>query len=381
MNISTRKANHVFDYVIVGSGLSGLAIATALSKETKNILLIDSADFPGGHNRAIQTPVGPQNNGVRFLPGTDLSEKALDFLGSVLGEKIGFQVSENPAVTYEDGQIRSFLSFGDQPPAFYDEISYFTSPKTLISDLEVHEWTQKLIDHYQGEFLLRSHVTKFVTENDRVSHVLVNGQKIVQGTNFIYCGPIKTLKPLLPEGALNFRALQKMAKTKYWTAVCLDLLHAQEVTRETAVHILNGTTQDEVGPCAGLFQTVSEMNGERLQYSQWMSFVDDQDAEESENIGAALKKIKRQIKRAYPEALENLKFERILVVPSLIGDGDLKLTGQQTLGSLENLWIGSSAVHNQQNILGCLLQAQLVLSALGFGEISIQTATESAKSI
>ncbi|MFN7262299.1 MAG: NAD(P)-binding protein [Pseudobdellovibrionaceae bacterium] len=372
MNISTRKSNHIFDYVIVGSGLSGLAIATALSKETQNILLIDGADFPGGHNRAIPTPLGPQNNGLRFLPATELSIKAIDFLSSVIGEKIGFETTENPALTYEDGQVKSFLGFGDQPPAFYDEISYFTAPKTLKPDLDTHEWIQKLIQQYQGEFLLRSHVTKFVTENDRVTQVLVNGQKIVQGTNFIYCGPIKTLKPLLPEGALNFRALQKMSKTKYWTAVCLDLLHAKQVTQETAIHILNGTTHDEVGPCAGLFQEAANLNGENVQYSQWMSFIDDQDAEESENIAAALKKMKKQIKRAYPEALENLKFERILVVPSLIGDGDLKLTGQQTLGSIENLWIGSPSVHPQQNIVGALLQAEMVLAALGFREASVQ---------
>jgi hypothetical protein len=92
--------------------------------------------------------------------------------------------------------------------------------------------------------------------------------------------------------------------------------------------------------------------------------MEDEEAEDTELVGAALKKIKRQIKRAYPDALENLKFERILVVPSYSGNGELKLSANQTIPSLENFWVGSAQMHQQKNLLGALLQAELITSAL-----------------
>src|SRR5690606_32815694 len=98
--------------------------------------------------------------------------------------------------------------------------------------------------------------------------------------------------------------------------------------------------------------------------------------EESEIIGQALKKMKRQIKRAYPDSLEELKLERIRWAPLVSGHGELKLSGQQTLGEIENLWIGSGAANPQKFWIGSLLQAQLVLSAMGFASASPEVPTE-----
>ncbi|MEZ0393104.1 MAG: hypothetical protein ACAH59_12860, partial [Pseudobdellovibrionaceae bacterium] len=249
------------------------------------------------------------------------------------------------------------------------------APRSLKTKLEAHEWTQVLFSHFTGEFLPKSYVTKFHQEegSGRISHLTVNGQKTIQAVNYIYCGPIKNLKTLLPEGALNPKAFQKLAKNQYWTAVGLDLLHNHSVTNSNSVHILSGTTQDELGPCVGVFHPSAEVNGENLQYSQWLTFLEDEEAEDTEVVGAALKKIKRQIKRAYPDALENLKFERILVVPSYAGNGDLKLSGNLTLPGVENFWVGSAQMNPQRNLLGALLQAELVSSALGCHPMEQQT--------
>jgi hypothetical protein len=362
---TTRKSNHLYDYAIIGSGLTGLAIANALSRVTSNLILIESADTFGGLNRSIQTPFGAVNNGLRYLPETELSQKAIAFLEMLLMTSLSPETIEAPPMTYEAGGLRPFVGFGNNPPAFYDEVSFFTQPRSLRTKLEPHEWTQVLFSHFTGEFMPRSYVTKFHQEGNQITHLTVNGQKTVSALNYIYCGPVKSLKTLLPEGALNARAFQKLAKNEYWTAVGLDLLHSHPVTDLKNVHILNGTTQDEIGPCVGTFHAPAEVNGETLQYSQWLTFLADEEAEDTEVVGAALKKIKRQIKRAYPDALENLKFERILVVPSFSGNGDLKLSGNQTLPGLENFWVGSAQMSTQKNLLGALLQAEMVTSALG----------------
>lgn len=365
MQSTPRKSNHLYDYAIIGSGISGLAVANALSRITSNLILIESADTFGGLNRSIQTPFGAVNNGLRYLPETELSQKAISFLEMLLMTSLSPEVVDAPPMTYEAGGMRPFVGFGNNPPPFYDEISYFSHPRFVKTKLEPHEWTQVLFSHFTGEFMPKSYVTKFHQEGNQITQLTVNGQKTIQALNYIYCGPVKSLKTLLPEGALNARAMNKLAKNEYWTAVGLDLLHNHPVTDLVNMHILNGTTQDEIGPCVGMFYPAAEVNGDNLQYSQWLTFLADEEAEDTEVVGAALKKIKRQIKRAYPDALENLKFERILVVPSYSGNGDLKLSGNQTLPGIENFWVGSAQMNPQRSLLGALLQAELITSALG----------------
>lgn len=361
---------HIYDYAIIGSGLTGLSIAAALSRETKNIALLESSDHAFGNNRMIKFPTGPLNNGLRFVPDSHSADNALSFLESLLGVSVVADKSNEAPIAYEAGGFKTFLGFGDHPPAFYEEINYFTSAKRNDLALEPYAWTQMLFEKFTGDFLPRSYVTKFHQEGERVTHVTINGSKTLHAQNFIFCGSVKDLALLLPEEAISLRARTKLSKSPYWTALCLDLCHAKPVTDSTAMHILNGTTQDEVGPCAGRFMppVLSGEEGaqEMLQASQWVTFIEQEATEDSEVVGTALKKIKRQIKRAYPEALDNIKLERIFVAPIVSGNGELKLSANQTIPNLENLWVSSATMNEQKNLIGALLQAEMVVAALGF---------------
>lgn len=366
---------HIYDYAIIGSGLTGLSIAAALSRETKNIALIEAADFPFGANKKVQFPTGPINNGLRFVPDSILAEKAMSFLETLLHTKVIADVSEESPITYESGGFKTFLGFGDNPPAFYEELAYFTTSKRIDLALEPFQWTQLLFEQFKGDFLPRSYLTKFHQAENRVSHVTINGSKTLHAQNFIFAGAVKDLGLLLPEDAISMRARTKLSKNTYWTALCLDLCHSKAVTDSSAMHVLNGTTQDEIGPCVGRFQTAANIDGSLMQASQWMTFIENEATEDSEVVGLTLKKIKRQIKRAYPEALDNLKLERIFVAPIISGNGDIKLNSNLTMPELENLWIASSTVHEQKNLVGALLQAEMVVASLGF-RIEVQNPTE-----
>lgn len=357
---------HIYDYAIIGSGLTGLSIAAALSRETKNIALIEAADVPFGVNKKVNFPTGPLNNGLRFVPDSVLSEKALRFLSELTETNVIEDVTEESPVTYDSGNFKTFLGFGDNPPAFYEEFSYFTANKRIELAAEPFQWTQMLFEKFKGDFLPRSYVTKFHQDGERVTHVTINGSKTLHAQNFIFAGTIKDLALLLPEDAISIRARTKLSKNTYWTALCLDLCHSKAVTDSTAMHVLNGTTQDEIGPCVGKFHTPVEVDGSPLQASQWMTFIEQEVTEDSEVVGMALKKIKRQIKRAYPEALDNMKLERIFVTPIISGNGDLKLNANMTIPSLENLWIASATINEQKNLVGALLQAEMIVASLGF---------------
>ncbi|HWU42705.1 MAG TPA: FAD-dependent oxidoreductase [Bdellovibrio sp.] len=364
-------AQHIYDYAIIGSGLTGLSIAAALSRETKNIALIDGADFAGGANKKITFPTGPINNGLRFVPDSVLAEKSLRFLENLLDTKIAGEITDEAPITYDSGQFKTFLGFGENPPAFYEELNYFTATNSIHLLKQPYEWTQLLLEKFNGDFLPRSYVTKFHHEGDRVTHLTINGSKTLHAHNFIFAGSVKDLALLLPEDTLSARAKAKLAKNTYWTGLCLDLCHNSAVTDSPAMHVLNGTTQDEIGPCVGKFLPAIEVEGKVLQSSQWMTFIESEATDDSEVVGLALKKIKRQIKRAYPEALNDLKLERIFVAPLIAGHGDLKLSANMTIPELSNLWIASSTVSEQKNLVGSLLQAEMILASLGF-KIEVQ---------
>ncbi len=359
-------AQQIYDYAVIGSGLTGLSIATALSRETKSIALIEAADVCGGTNRKVQLPTGTLNNGLRFLPDSVLSEKALRFLEGLIEQPVIADVKEEAPVTYEAGGLKTFLGFGDNPPDFYEELNYFMSSKRIELSVEPYEWTQKLFEKFKGDFLPRSYVTKFNVQDKRITHVTINGAKTIQAQNFIFTGTVRDLQVLLPDEVLSARAKSKLSKNSYWTALCLDLCHSQKVTDNSAMHILNGTTQDEIGPCAGRFLAAVEVDGKARQASQWVTFIDFEATEDNEVVGLALKKIKRQIKRAYPEALDELLSERIFVSPIIGGTGDLKHTAHFTLSEAENLWVASATLNGQRNLVGSLLQAEIILNSLGF---------------
>ena len=358
--------NQEFDYAVIGSGLTGLMIATALSQETDSVVLVEGQDVIGGYHREIKFPTGSTDNGLRFIPATDAAVKAVEFLESLLGLKLIKSIREVPPLTYENSQLKTFLSFGDITPAFFEEIVYFSASTQIELNLLPFQWMQQLAQKYRGQIMTRSFATRFQTEGNQVTNLTINGSKILKAKNYIFCGSVKQLQTLLPMESLSPRARQKISKNSYWTALCLDLCHSHVVNESDSIHILNGTTQDDIGPCAGRFLKPEVVGDKTLQASQWITFVDEEVSEDSEVVAQALKKVKKQIKRAYPDAFNDLLTERILVAAQIAGDGDLKLKGNMTLPEVDNLWIGSPTLNPQKNLVGALLQAQMLLTALGF---------------
>lgn len=311
-NIFDRiNMQHIYDYIIIGSGLTGQAVATQLSLETKNVLLLEAEPFTGGSNRPALLNGMTLDSGLRFMPANELALTAIKNIENVLGLKLIKAEVDNHPETYEAAGFKSFVGFGDNPPAFYGQFSYFLSPKELELTLPLHQILQLLKDKYQGETLTRSHVTGFgfeeLPENSKqeaeITHVIVNGSKTFYGKNFIFTGSVRDLAQLLPDNLLSVRAKSKLKKDTYWMALCLDLYHENTTLDKANLFVLDGTTDDTIGPCVGRFHPavaaeISETQKSH-QVSQWISFIDLSTAEETENIGEVLKKMKRQIKRAF----------------------------------------------------------------------------------
>lgn len=368
-----------YDYIIVGSGLPGMLLANTLSRYTSNIALLEANETYGGCHKKIDNTMGSFENGLRFFPNTDSTRSALDFVENVMGLKVQDEPQEAPVVFFESGVFKPFLGFGDVHVDFYDELAYFLSSSEIQLKFPVYEWPKRLMENFKGDFLPRSIVTRFQSEGTQVKSVLVNGTKTLHADQFIFCGTFKDLSVLLPTETLSSRAKNKLNKTNYWTSICLDILHSAPFEQNNKFHVLNGTTQDELGPCFGKVYAP----GETSQFSQWISFVDDELSDDSEVTAHALKKMKRQIKRAYPTALDNPLSERIFVYSNYAGDGVLKVNENQTIAGLDNLWIASPTINQNKNMVGAIKQAELVLSSLGFtaGKQPIENSVHDANMI
>ncbi len=372
---------HIYDYIIIGSGLTGQTIATRLSQDTKNVLLIEAENITGGSHRPTQLANSTLENGLRYLPATDLSFKAIQEIENLISLKLINEQSENLPETYDASGFKPFVGFGDKSPEFYDQFSYFLSPSELKLNLPFHQIVNLLKEKYQGETILKSHVTQIAFQQNenakadaQVNHVVVNGSKSFYAQNFIFAGQIRDLAALVSDDVLNPRAKVKLKKAHYWMTVGLDLYHEDTTINKNNLFVLDGTTDDGLGPCIGRYQAaitadVSPVQ-KNQQMSQWLGFVDLNTSEETENIGEVLKKMKRQIKRAFPEMAENIKAERISMSSPITG-GELKLNSNGTLHKTQNLWIASAQVSPYANLMGSFMQSQLTLAALGFGDFKL----------
>jgi hypothetical protein len=371
---------HVYDYVIIGGGLTGLTIAKKISEETENILVLEAQDYIGGSNHVARLQQHEINNGLRFFPGSEQSVRAISFLEYLLKQKINLSIVENNPETYESSGFKRFVGFGDKTIEFYDQLNYFLSDSEMQLGSQPYQWIQSLKEALHQKIMTKSIVTRFGfesldSESPKLTHILVNGTKTIHAQHFIFTGSVKDLRLLLPDDVLNPRAKAKLKKSQAWQGVCVDLFHSHKIDKPN-LFFLNGTTDDDIGPCVGRFltenitlnQTPSSVDVEGQvsgQVSQWLSFVDSESAEDTENIGLVLKKIKRQIKRAFPEIAESIKAERIFISPPLSG-ADVKINANGSFPKVPNLWIGSAQLSIKPNLLGALLQAQTILAALGF---------------
>ncbi|PWU13654.1 MAG: hypothetical protein C5B49_14320 [Bdellovibrio sp.] len=342
-----------YEFVVIGAGLSGLSVAQALSQKGAKVLLLERLDRLEGSHRLIETPSGLIANGLRLIPATEDNHQALKFLANLCGTPVYALKRELTPKTYEASGFRPFLGFGDRPPKFIDQISGLLSSHFLDTLPQACSWGLLLERNCKAEVQTKSYVTRLEVAEGKVKSVVVNGHRKITADQYIFAGPLNQLRDLIDQETWNPKSLSRYAKIKYWTMVGLDLIHSKDIVTEPfSLFILDSTTPDELGPCLGQFQNQNQ--------SQWISFMEDGDAEDSEILGQALKKIKRQIKRAFPDLLDQVAFERICVFPSW----GTSLPHGDFLPELENLHFANGQLSHLQGSCGSLHQAFTVIKEL-----------------
>jgi hypothetical protein len=336
-------AKKTYDFVIVGGGLSGCLMAKALGQQnTSKIALIEASG-----------QLGPSSGEMLFLPAGAATDRALDFIEGLTGHSLSRHNEELTPLTFEKGQLQPFIGFGEKVPPSIDELMpYLSSQRTEIEPalfdlLQV----QNTVDVFT-----KSQVTKLEVTEARVSAAVINGDHRLEARTFILCSSPSELLKILPPEALDAKIAQKLNRAKLWTSVSLNLIHKKVVTTEPAMHIFLG---GETSCCIGQFHSTAA----GLAASQWMSFVTGEDFDE-EQAGSALREMKRIIKRAYPTIFEDLLHERLVVRPNSHGTVALKFEEDFSVPGLDNLWLSSSLLRAEKNLVGSVLQVQRVASSI-----------------
>lgn len=360
--LKTPKAQE-FDTLVIGAGLSGLIVANALEATGRNVALVEAADHIGGASRMGSTQAGAIDHGLKLIPDNASAHEALDWLESIVGEKIERSVIEAAPVNYDDGKFKPYVGFGDTVVATSSEIEAYAINRRLHLSSTPKDWVVKLGELFSGTLLTQSQVTKMAIEDGFVIESIVNGAKRISAREVVFAGAPNTLIPILPEGALAPRIRQKLLRGDFWTSVNVDLVHKQPITDSQSVHVLKGANEE---PTVGVFHPPrTTEDGRTLQVSQWFTLIPRDQIDEEELVAGALKQIKRQIKRAYESALEGIVQERILASPASHGSllGAFEVPGR--LPKIENLWLTSSFFSDERNTLGSLIQARKVIEDIG----------------
>lgn len=369
-NIKTDE----FDSLIIGGGLTGLLAAHQLDSTGRRVALVESMDMLGGSCRMTNSKVGPTDLNFKFFPDSPETHQALEWLSSVLGQKIDFEIIEAPPLTYEDGRFKPFVGFGDQKVETASEIDAYAKSRYLRLSTTPKDWVKRLTETFTGTVFTQSQATKMQIDDQFVIEVMINGAKRLSGREVLFCAAPQQLIRLLPEANSPARLRQRLLKGEFWTSVNLDLVHAGQVTDSQSVHALKGANEE---PCVGIFSpAVILEDGRQAQLSQWITFVARDMADDPELVGAALKQIKRQLKRAYETSLNGLIQERIVVSPLSHGDFTGVLTADGKWPKLQNLWAVSGLQDNAKNTIGSVRQVRRTLQSI-MGDILEGTVLES----
>lgn len=351
-----------FDVIIVGSGISGLLIAASISSNYR-VALIDNAENPGGLCRQF-TSFKNLTGQFQSLPANTETDRALAFIERLIASPISRTLKMEGPVTYNEG-FSPFVGFGDNSPTFVEELTYYTHQNRYLLQDGPDQWIPKLFERFKGDFFNLSQVTKIDQDDHGKYSVSINGQKVLHAPKVIFCCNPKLLLGLLPNEKISNKVRNKLTRSELWTSILLQIVHSGVISENHSIHVLNGKT-DFANPCIGQFYEASATDdGHKTQASQWLTFLSESDAQNDELVSATIKKIKRHIVRAYPNALNDLKYEKISVFQASHGSLDTTVDQLAALVGFKNFFVISPTLGEAKNIPGLILQAEKCSDTLG----------------
>jgi hypothetical protein len=327
------------DTVVIGGGLSGLLLTHRLHLQGHKVTLLEARDHLGGSSR---------KPGLHFIPATAANVDLCEWLKGVSPAPVHFEIVEHRPEIFDEAKWQSFAGFLDREFASLDVLAHLSHTHEIKLTPKPDQIVRALIEQLPVVAQLQSEVTEIKVADGCVSEAVINGDKSVKCDQMFFTGTPGSLNILIKGDALPAKHRSRLAKFTNWTAVMLELNHAAPLTEPGSLRLF-GHSSREFEPVFGRIEGTA---------SRWVTLAHSERFEEHEFTGQCIRHIKRQLKRAWPEALEGKQDEKITVLPAAFGQNSLRLKSPWLMPELPNLFLANSTLAAQSGFAGGLETAR-----------------------
>ena len=302
---NTNNLKKHYDHVLIGYNLSSMTLAWELARKNQNFCVLDSkhqGSSPVKTIASLETLVATRTPFNRaFEVPTDRA--------NVFGD---LQTVEGPPVTFEKGEFKSFLGFGDSKVEAMDAVEPFCSTETVLTQLQQEDFWEKILSSTSENLFLDQQVTDIEYNEEAVQKIHLNGKTSLSGNHFYFFDHFDFLFDKM--GNEMKKVASQFGKLKWYSSVNLVIHHDQAPTTfiPNQMYFLIGS---KMQACLGSF---TQIHGEWI--SRWESFLPAELTADAETTGTMVKEIKKQIKRAFGNVESSRTREQILIHEKIYAD-------------------------------------------------------------
>lgn len=330
-----------FDTLVIGGGLSGLLVAHKLHSNGQKVKLFEASEKLGGRFSRGFLP---------FLPADTDQQNCLQWLNS-LGFQIEFVEQAHRPQIYENGHFQDLAGFGDTKIAGADYyLPLLSTAECKITPTFNAEY-QRFLSQLPFEYQTLSELTGLAKTEDKLNVATINDEHQIGFKNLVFAAAPQKLMECLPAELLALKSMARLSKQEYWASINVQYDHESPMNAPAEVLFLTSQGQD--------LDVVAGRVTEQGSKSQWMTLIPMEVIEDTEKITQILRAIRRQIKRPYPEALNNAK-ETLWITPYSHG-GDLPAS---QIKGIDNLWMAHSSLFQLDPLWGSIKSAMTVSNEL-----------------
>lgn len=356
-----------YDTIVIGGGLAGLFLTHRLHLSGKRVALFEARETLGGRYRRQSQALPYSSPGLDFYPASNENLSLLEWIKSVSPLALQIDMNEHRPQLYDEGRWRHFSGFGEAAFQSVGELAHFSATHDLNITPGLEQLVRALVEQLPIEAETMSEVTGIRMADENTCEVTVNGDKTYKSERVVFTPHPALLNNLIEGEGLSAKSRTRLAKMQSWTAVTLELTHAAPLVEDNSIRIFTHSAK-EFEPVVGRAFGVR---------SKWMTLVPGERDTDVEFTGQCIRHIKRQLKRAWPNAFDGQVQEKIFVQPNAFGQQSLKTKEPYRLPELPRLYLANHLLAMRAGELGALEVVQDVEAALFEGRLSAAPARES----
>jgi hypothetical protein len=339
------------DSVIIGGGLTGLLLTHQLHRAGHNVTLLEARDTLGG---AFRRPA------LDFIPATKINLDLSEWLRACAAAPVNFQMADHRPEVFMEASWRSFAGFGETDFQTVSELGPLSHTHEVQIEPSADQIVRALIDQLPITANLQTEVTEIKVSEGLATEVIFNGDKAIKAGQVFFTGQPRLLNNLVHGEGLPAKHRTRLAKMSSWTSVVLELTHPTPLAGNSDVRLFSHNAK-EFEPVFG------RVTGS---ISRWATLVSSEREDEHEFTGQCIRHIKRQLKRAWPEALDGPQDEKIYVFTAAYGQNSLKTKAHWLFPEISNLFLGNHTLASQAGFMGRVEAAKGVLDLISGSELT-----------